>query len=506
MGLREGMEEGDMRTGVWTRVGLLGWVLGVVVATGCGQGFEPTTPEKESSDSEVTVASPSSDVTAESSGSEVSAEWNNGPPGANHGKTRWVRRSQGTGTETSRDLAVDEDGNSFIVGAYSGGTADFGAGSLPVAGPGVSRAFVASYTSSGSLRWARSYGDNATFTAVAVDRKGRITVMGEGSGVDLGAGPLSPGVFLAQFSASGALRWSRVLAGPPPFEMAGLFGHLATASNNDVLLAASFRYESADFGGGPHEASGYAVALVRYASDGTFRWERFYESDDRLFFTDVALDCRGDIFVSGGFDVPISFGGPVLEPGVGDSPVLIRYSASGAFRWSRTIPGHTNSLYFNHLAVYGNRVVVAGLFAGSFTFAGRTFDAGISSGTALMAYNRDGEERWAREAGSFVSAVGVDARGGVTLVTSARPGQDLGGGPLPEGPAAWLAIARYDQERGRFLWQRLIPDTGIGTVFARVLPEGDTFVTGSFFEPVDLGTGTLTPVGLSDTFLMRLSR
>src|SRR5687768_14924050 len=70
---------------------------------------------------------------------------------------QWAKQGGGDLTDSATDLAVDKEGNSYVVGSFQG-TATFDAFSvstLPSAFFGGSSLFLAKYSSDGQLLWVR---------------------------------------------------------------------------------------------------------------------------------------------------------------------------------------------------------------------------------------------------------------------------------------------------------------------------------------------------------------
>jgi outer membrane protein assembly factor BamB len=415
----------------------------------------------------------------------------------------------GAESEIPQRVAVSRDGEAILVGTYQG-SADFGGGPLLSAPPLQDNAFIAKYAPDGTLLWSRGFGSTVTegaftrFTAVAVDRRGRISVAGEvEAGVDLGSGPLPFGAFVAQFSPDGRLRWVRPLLG-------GQFNFrpsLATDRAGNVLLVGSI-VGPVDFGGGTPRFASDAAFIAKYDADGRYLWDRVFRSNS--LFADVVVGSREELYVSGFFEEPGSdFGGGPLRPTglLVAAPVVASFNAEGTHRWSRTLEGSADG-NFRGLAVHGNRVVVAGGVDGPFRFDGA---AQTLSGGILAAYTRDGEERWVRRVGSQATSVAMDPRDGVTVIGLYRGGTDLGAGPLPGSPTSLENgfVARFDRLDGDPLWARGFPDVGPANfefvTDVEVAREGDVLMTGLFSVPIDFGTGTLTPATFRpDTYLLRL--
>ena len=118
------------------------------------------------------------------------------------GHRDWLRtwRSAAGTRPWVRDLAVDGAGNSFVAGSSLHGTP-------------ASKAFLASWTAGGHLRWAKTYwkattGESASFNAVTVDGRGR--AWAAGSIGDAG----TQDALLVRYKTTGGRQWVRTFDGP----------------------------------------------------------------------------------------------------------------------------------------------------------------------------------------------------------------------------------------------------------------------------------------------------
>ncbi len=425
------------------------------------------------------------------------------------GETRWARQSIGTDSEFSEAVAIDRDGNSILIGSFFG-AADFGGVSLP-APANVSASVMVKYAPDGSVLWARTFGPpgaprNVNLSAVVADSHRNITVVGTSDGeVNLGDGPLPAGAYLAQFSPTGALRWTKALPGGP----FGFGPSLAVDREDHLVLAGSID-GTMDFGGGTRAASPESAFVAKYTRHGSYVWDRVFDTEDTSHFAGVAADSDGNIYVAGFFVEEASFGGDtfVVPPGV-DGAVVAGYSPSGEHLWSKTAEflDDDSTARFADVAVHGNRVVVVGSLRGSIRFDGQPLTA-VGSRGVMLAYTRSGESRWARLLGSALLAIESDHRDDMTVLGLASVGDDVGTGPLRGDTMDLVFVARFDRVEGEPRWASAFSADGVSFPLSlAVSRQGDTVVSGSFDEPIDFGPVTLTPTTTPDkhdTFLLRL--
>src|SRR5262249_40878443 len=133
------------------------------------------------------------------------------------GQLQWVKSSAG-GTASFAAVAADHAGNTVAVGQFSGAV-DLGAGPVTSVA-GSSDAFVAKYSPQGTLSWVKNFGGSSDDFAYGVvpDSQNNIIVVGAFKGtVDFGGVSLTSAgnsdIFLAKYSPSGGLLWAKRFGG-----------------------------------------------------------------------------------------------------------------------------------------------------------------------------------------------------------------------------------------------------------------------------------------------------
>jgi hypothetical protein len=257
-------------------------------------------------------------------------------------RPRWAVSFGTVGEDAVRGVAVDPAGNVYVAGSFDGPMTLGGRVALTTRGR--TDAFVASYTSAGALRWARSFGGRGMdeANAIAVGTNGRVYVAGyfsgefvtETGGTVAGPGQLD-GFALALDAATGAERAVRVVGG----------------LGFEVLSAVSFRAGRLVFGGRFSDtlameserltSAGRDDALVFTADPNTLRpiWSRAFGgvNDDRV--NAVLLDDAGRVFFGGNHEASVTWGrSTVVSRGSSDGFVAAM-DATGAPQWAERFGG-----------------------------------------------------------------------------------------------------------------------------------------------------------------------
>jgi hypothetical protein len=357
------------------------------------------------------------------------------------GAIRWARSFGGPGTDSANAVALDVEGNVYVVGSFTA-MINFGRGPIPSSGD--SDAFVVSFTSAGALRWVRTFGGDgpdAAF-AVAVDAQGPLVAGTVRGSVDFGAG-VSTGspsaeAFVAAFDTAGMLRLSRRF-GPvaPRTGGASAYG-IAVAQDGSIALTGFFQ-GSIDIGTDVLASAGnYDIFVTSLSPVGAPRWSRRVGAASVDWAQAIAVDAAGNLFVTGYYQGTVDFGGGALTAVSGTDGFLVSYTAAGGHRWSRRFGG--GSGYFGTATGYSVRtdavgnVVVGGLFAGNVDFGnGLRTSAGLGD-AFLASYTNTGTPRWSRRFGGnredFVRALAIDGAASVYAVGAFDATVDFGFGPV----------------------------------------------------------------------------
>ena len=221
-----------------------------------------------------------------------------------------------------------------------------------------------------------------------------------------------------------------------------------TPIGRDGVVIGGHTTASLDLGDGPLAyVGGEDGLLVRYDATGAYRWARTFGTpgDDSIF--DLATDAAGNIYAVGHLAGATDFGGGVI-PAVGDVDAFIAsYSADGAYRWAKIL-GSSNvngETGFGVVVDAAGRVHVTGWYGG-------TIDFGDAIRTPV-----DGQD---------VMLLVLDALTGTTIYSRSFGGQLSNQGQK-------IALGR----------------------------DGRIAIGGVFSGTLDFGRGELPAAGLSDAFV-----
>ena len=135
------------------------------------------------------------------------------------GNVLWAKNNGGTGGVIGCYVAADSSGNAYITGDYGSGSITFGSDTLINAGG--NDAFLAKYTSSGNVDWAKRIGGigNEVGWCVAVDKSNNVYVTGSFDSTSLTFDTITvqrpvvhnDPMFIAGYDSSGHALWAKAL-------------------------------------------------------------------------------------------------------------------------------------------------------------------------------------------------------------------------------------------------------------------------------------------------------
>ena len=444
------------------------------------------------------------------------------------------------GTDVGQSVATDASGNVYVTGSFHG-TVDFdpGPGVYNLTSAGGSDAFVAKYSPSGALLWARDMGGSGDDdgAGIALSSTGTIYVAGSFSGTanfPVGANGFSltsagsgKNVFVATFDSSGNVVWVRGMGGASGDDVANA---VAVGADGSVYTTGYFQ-GTANFnpGSGVYNLTAVGpedVFVSKLDANGNFVWA------DRMGGTGwsqgmsigmgIALGPDGSVYTTGSFqgtaDFGLGTGGGILVCAGGTDGFISKLTSAGNFVWARDMGG-ANADYGSGIAVGADgSVYTTGGFMGPATFGtftlnsagyNRMFVTKLDSAGDFLWADGYGGTGWDLATGITLGADGsVYTTGGFWGTANFNPG--TGTYSLTSAGQKDAFVLKLDSN-GNFLAAR---DVASGTSdncgnSVAVTQSGVIYTTGYFqgtanFDP-SAGTYNLTSAGGEDFFLSKLT-
>ncbi|MCK6692054.1 MAG: T9SS type A sorting domain-containing protein [Thermoanaerobaculia bacterium] len=309
------------------------------------------------------------------------------------GLYQWAKKIGGGQSDAGATLELDSNGDMIVTGYFSV-QADFDpdAGVTNLISNGGRDAFLARFTDSGSLVWAKNVGgsqeDNGT--SLHLDDKGNSYFTGSFQGIadfdpeatdyfltSLGA----KDVFISSFTASGDFIWAKGFGGGG--EDSG--GALQIGPDGRIYLTGIFQ-NVVDFDPGAPSAMLTAsgdddIFLACYDTlDGAYHWAKRIGGISSDNSKDLQISNSGDIYLTGHFSLTGTFkngtpGGTLISAG-GRDIFIACYGLSGALKWVSAIGGSSDDS--------GNTILInsdGSLYAGGYFRGTVDFDPGPAQAT-----------------------------------------------------------------------------------------------------------------------------
>jgi hypothetical protein len=418
---------------------------------------------------------------------------------------RWSQSFGGIMDEEAAVIAVDPSGNPIIGGYFESYMTFGGAYFTPVDGRD---AFLAKYDTAGSHLWSLHFGTAGAedVASVAVDRDGNALVAGQFTGSIMIKEMLfsaGPGIFLAKVDPAGAVLWSTAFSADAV--SAARAGGVAADAEGNVLVTGTFG-GSLDVRGNPltSGATGNNAFIVKLDPTGQVLWIHNIEDAEYAGGEAIAADDAGNVIVTGSYLGAPTFGVQALPDGPGERLFVTKLGPAGAFLWSLGFASNEAEIQRGTaLAVDADQnIVVAGLNTGSVNLGGDAIAATDSLDSFALMLGPAGNHLWSRgldvTTKDYVRSAAVDGAGDVILSGTANR-------EILLGPDDDIFVANLDGASGVIASLTVFGDERRQRAGgARLSPEGDLLLAGSFESELDLGAGALMEHGRLDVFVARL--
>ncbi len=453
------------------------------------------------------------------------------------GVLSWARKIGSSGADVSNDIGIDVSGNVYI-GGYFSGTADFDPNTLFAFNLSATDRdiFVAKYTSTGNLSWAKRMGatgdDDAR--AISVSNAGNLVFTGTIAATadfDAGAGTSNVSVsgnldaYICRYLTSGTFGYANSFSGGSD----EIINDMITDASGNIYIVGSFM-GTTDFD--PSGSFTYLtssgnldVFIAKYTSSGNLSWAKRIGSAGSDKANAVALDASGNVFVTGTFNGTVDFDPGIETANISsawDDVFIAKYSNSGNYVIAKSISGGSNDSG-NAIAIdpSGN-VIVAGYFQSTADFdtSPATSYSRTSAGASDVFFAKYNGSTlnfiWAQAIGGsgsdYIGDIAINSLGDVCITGSFEYTADFDPGVNPLNITAIgfkdAFVGRYSNSTGSLVWAKRMGGTydEIGMSIATDA-SNYVYVTGYFKGVVDfdpnVGTQNLTSAGQTDIFIAR---
>ncbi|RAK70531.1 hypothetical protein [Hymenobacter edaphi] len=188
-------------------------------------------------------------------------------------------------------------------------------------------------------------------------------------------------VYVARYSAQGALEWARQVGGTGDDRL-----RRATVDAAGNLYVAGYFNAAAQFGSLTLPSAGdYDGFLLKYAPQGTVQWVQSCGGPGSDGFGDVVLDAAGNPYVTGNFEGTAQYGPVTLTSAGSRDATVAAYTAQGQLRWVQRAGGPGFDVAYN-LGFDGTGTLhVLGRFEGTCLFGSTSLTTATATGELFLA-------------------------------------------------------------------------------------------------------------------------
>ncbi|MGZ3903597.1 MAG: T9SS type A sorting domain-containing protein [Bacteroidia bacterium] len=348
------------------------------------------------------------------------------------GNLLWAKSGGGSQDDKGTGIACDNAGNIYMCGYFTG-TATFGG--TTITGAGVQDIFLAKYDANGNFQWVQHAGSSGRDEpkSIKCDAAGNVYVCGfYSNGATFGSQTLNTNsgayydAFLAKYSSNGTLLWVK--------NDGGNYDDVAwsmTMDNSGLIYISGEFNASAFFGSTQLITSGSAdVYVACYDANGVVQWAK--SAGGSLIDRARGIGCDGtNIYLTGQFGSTANFGSHSLVASDSSDIFVASISNTGNFIGAISVGGVPDSV---ETLGYESGIAVCAEPTGEVYATGSLLSGGVFGTTNISKYGRtdifitkisqlSNVNTYAEHSGTF-HAYPNPSNGTVTLVLNKQPEKD----------------------------------------------------------------------------------
>jgi gliding motility-associated-like protein len=280
------------------------------------------------------------------------------------GNPLWARTGGSSGgSDRANGVAVDQSGNVFITGQFSG-DADFSGISLN-ATDGTVDAFIVKYDPNGNALWGKKgTGDNLDRgIAITTDNSGSCYATGQFSGNfvldNVYTNTIQNALFVVKYSSDGNEEWFRWGGGS---EESVAYDIASNGSN--IFITGDFGSSLSLLGDGAvvDVSSGYSssIFITSISAGGNYNWTTTSGSNSNVSSRGIDVSSSGSIAIAGWFECTLDdysqeYGEATFNSIGARDAFSAFYTSSGSFDWARNF-GSRSNVICNSVAILNDGV------------------------------------------------------------------------------------------------------------------------------------------------------
>jgi hypothetical protein len=419
----------------------------------------------------------------------------------------WARSAGELSRDVSRGVCVDANGNVIVTGYFSG-LIKF---DETYTGRGNDDVFIAKFDSAGNVLWVKTAGgpNDDIAIGIAADNEGNIFVAGAFDSVAFFDNVLlssngKKDVFIAKYSTTGDLLWAK-RAGGSGFDQAFA---LAVDKFGEVYITGVFE-GFAGFGNILLTSKGNTdVFIVKYDAMGNNIWAKRAGGSKEDFGFSIATDFERNCYITGSFNDLADFGIVNLDaPSVSSEIYVAKIDSLGQWEWVQQAGGLTGDASYAISVDNDRNAYITGFYSAIAYFGSFTLEAQAYNDIFVAKYSTKGLCVWAKSAGFL----GLDIGTGISV---ANDGSVFVAGAIDsigvfENDTIGAAndqdmfLAKWDKF-GNYQWVRSGEGPNFQLAMATAVGKSnEVYVAGYYYAVLELGDTTLFQSQDADIFLLK---
>ncbi len=337
------------------------------------------------------------------------------------------------------------------------------------------------------FEWAQGVGalGSDVATGIVHDEQGNLYITGNVAGGVTFGGTYIDGtafeVFLAKYSGSGSLQWAKSYGGITNEKAQSI------AYYRNFLYVCGFFEGTSTFGNTTLTSKGaYDVFIMKTDLEGNVIWAKQAGGVNNDVAYGIAVDDVGNAYVCGTYKTAMSAGSlNISTSNFFIESFVISTDANGSFRWAKSTIGNSNNSATGIAFNKNKSISVCGYFDNRLVLDGTQLNTSSPSYDAYLAsFDDDGNLKWAKRAGSSsedqASAVACDAQGNTYMVGYYGAEATFGANTLAFTGWNDLFVAKYDNN-GNVLWAQGAGGGKLDVANAVTLDgDGNVYIAGMF--------------------------
>jgi len=255
----------------------------------------------------------------------------------------WAKSFKGSSYKT----ATDNEGNCYLTGGFNGTTIYFD--SYMLNSFGASDVFVVKYNSSGNVEWAYNYGSSfiESGQSIAVDDDGNCYITGSFSGPTITLGTTTftnhgdVDFFTIKINQSGEILWANSFGGSGN----DMSTDISIDGIGNVFITG--RYDSPEINIGADtlvSIEEWDIFVMKFDPEGNVAWGSSSGGEGVEYTSSICTDINGDGFIPGKFASPMYFiGNDTLFNPFGNEIFILKYDTEGNAVWYTNIASTSSS-------------------------------------------------------------------------------------------------------------------------------------------------------------------